>query len=757
MAQKGQNKECSKESRNLALHQVNSILESITDAFVAYDRDWRFTYVNAEAERILHVLRDDLLGKTHWEVCPFTVGNEIEEFYRQVMEAREVAELEYHHQPEDRRSQRWISFRAFPAEDGGMAVYFRDITERKLAEKALRESEELYRLITDSSTDLIGLMDFQGNIVFVSPSVRQIMGLEPEQVLGTSAFNTIHPDDAAESMGEMERALAGEMVTFLHRAQHADGDWRWLDGWGKVIQFRGQPHILAVSRDITERKRAEQDLTLFRSLLDHTLDSIEVIDPETGRFLDVNEKACRACGYSRGEYLNLCVSDIDPLVAARPWRETSEKNKLLGAHIFESQHQRKDGSVFPVEVNLTYIRQEREYFLAVVRDITERKKLEEQLLQVQRIDSVGRLAGGVAHDFNNMLGVIIGRTEMAMKKLTPDQPLFATLKEIRKAAERSADLTRQLLAFARQQTVAPRLLDLNRTVEGMLKMLRRLIGEDIDFAWLPQAGVLPINIDPSQIDQILANLCVNARDAIAGVGKVTIETHRVSFDEVYCAQHSGFVPGDFVQLAVSDNGCGMDREILGKIFEPFYTTKELGKGTGLGLATVYGIVKQNNGFINVYSEPNQGTTFKVYLPWYSVLPEQTEVTAPPLPKAQKGETILLVEDEPAYLDIAQEMLESFGYQVLVAATPGEALQIAKEQAEAIHLLMTDVIMPGMNGRDLVQKMSDLSPELRHLFMSGYTSDVIAHHGVLDAGVNYIQKPFSLRDLADKVREALDRH
>jgi CheY-like chemotaxis protein len=369
---------------------------------------------------------------------------------------------------------------------------------------------------------------------------------------------------------------------------------------------------------------------------------------------------------------------------------------------------------------------------------------------------VGRLAGGGAHDFNNMLGVILGYAQLAMLKIGQDDPLHADLDEIRKAGERSADLTRQLLAFARKQTVAPQVLDLNETVEGMHNMLRRLIGEDIDLAWRPGSNLGPIFIDPSQVDQILANLCVNARDAIADTGKITIETDSACFDEAYCTDHAYFVPGEFVMLAVSDDGCGMDPETLGVVFEPFFTTKELGKGTGLGLATVYGIVKQNNGFINVYSEPGHGTTFKIYLPQHAAKAaprsEQEQAPAP----AAGGETILLVEDEQAILEVATRMLEQMGYGVIAAATPGEAIRLAREHQGRINLLMTDVVMPEMNGRDLAGNLISIYPGMRRLFMSGYTANVIAHHGVLDQGVHFLQKPFSMQDLAAKIREALDR-
>ncbi|MDD5285209.1 MAG: PAS domain-containing protein [Desulfuromonadaceae bacterium] len=395
-------------------------------------------------------------------------------------------------------------------------------------------------------------------------------------------------------------------------------------------------------------------------------------------------------------------------------------------------------------------------------DITERKlreedrtKLEGQLQQSQKMDSVGRLAGGVAHDFNNMLTVIQGHANLALMEIDSTHPLHAALEEIRKAAERSADLTRQLLAFARKQIVAPKVLDLNETVSGMLKMLRRLIGEDIQLAWLPAANLWPIKIDPSQIDQILANLCVNARDSIADVGKITIETGNSFIDEEYCANHAGFVPGMYVLLTVNDNGCGMDTETLSHIFEPFFTTKDVGEGTGLGLATVYGIVKQNNGFINIYSERGFGSSFAIYLPRHMGETRQTrtEGSAEPSPRGQ--ETVLLVEDELAILKMTSMILTKQGYTVLQANSPSEAIRMASECNGKIHLLITDVVMPMMNGQDLAKNLLSLQPQIKCLFMSGYTANVIAHHGVLDDGVHFIQKPFTLPGLAIKVREVLD--
>ncbi len=390
----------------------------------------------------------------------------------------------------------------------------------------------------------------------------------------------------------------------------------------------------------------------------------------------------------------------------------------------------------------------------------EREKLQAQLLQSQKMESVGRLAGGVAHDYNNMLGVIMGYTELAKYKLHPHDPLHADLEEILKAARRSMEVTRQLLAFAREQTIRPRILNLNESVESMLKMLRPLLGEDVALSWRPQSDLWLVKMDPSQIDQILANLCVNARDAISGTGRITIETRNATFDEAHCARHEEFVPGHFVVLVVKDDGCGMDRQTLEKIFDPFFTTKELGQGTGLGLATVYGIIKQNDGFINVHSEPGQGATFEIYLPGYVDRPEDQDGETM---KTESGgaiplgrnEMVLLVEDELTILDMCRMILGKLGYQVLAAGTADDAIRLASEYSGKIDLLITDVIMPQMNGRELAEQVRAFCPHIRTLFMSGYTADIIAHHGILEDGVNFIEKPFLMEDLAQKIRGVLD--
>ncbi len=396
-------------------------------------------------------------------------------------------------------------------------------------------------------------------------------------------------------------------------------------------------------------------------------------------------------------------------------------------------------------------------------DITERKRAEQdrdrlrvQFEQAQKMEAVGRLSGGVAHDFNNMLSVILGHAAMALERLDPAEPLRADLEEIERAAQRSAELTRHLLAFARRQTIAPRILDLNETVADALKMLGRLIGENIDLRFVPGKGLWSVKIDPVQIDQILTNLCVNARDAIAEVGAIIIETSNAVFDEAYCADRPGHAAGDHVVLSVTDDGCGMGREIVDHVFEPFFTTKTLGRGTGLGLATVYGIVRQNDGFIDVYSEPGKGTTFRIHLPRFA---GQAESRAAPVlaeaPRSQ-GETVLFVEDEASIRALGKKMLERLGYTVIAAGTPSEAVRVAETYAGEIHLLVTDVVLPEMNGRELAGRIEALRPMVRTLYMSGYTTEAIAHGGVLDDGIHFVQKPFSSANLAKEVREALKR-
>jgi PAS domain S-box-containing protein len=515
-----------------------------------------------------------------------------------------------------------------------------------------------------------------------------------------------------------------------------------------------------------ERRQAERTLAeneaRMRSILDSVDESFIVID-RTYRILAANRAFCDLVNLQNNRVIGaLCHEIIHQ--NARPCSESGRNCPVQRAfdtgrgHAASHIRQDASGAMQYLELKSYPIADASGTVISAIEtltDVTEKRRLQEQLVQSQKMESVARLAGGVAHDFNNMLSVIIGRTELAMVRISADHPLFVDLKEIRQAAERSAGLTRQLLAFARKQTVERRVLDLNGTVAAILKMLRPLIGENIQLEWRPGKDLQPVRMDPSQVDQILANLCVNARDAITGLGRICIETGMAELDPDDCAHHPDFYPGKYVTLTVSDDGSGIDPENFDNIFEPFYTTKEVGRGTGLGLATVYGIVKQNNGFIDVLSRLGHGTTFKLFLPRHAAATQAARQQDYEAPIPGGHETILLVEDEHSILNMARLMLEKLGYEVFATSSPGEALRLANAHGGAIRLLIVDVIMPEMNGRDLANQLALLCPAMACLFMSGYSDDIITHHGMLEEGVNFIQKPFSLPALAAKVREILD--
>jgi len=654
--------------------------------------------------------------------------------------------------------------------------------KRRKVEAALIKSEEKYRVLADNATDVVWTMDLEtAKFTYFSPSVQSLRGYSPDEALALPLDKTLTPDSFRRALTVFREAAARERSgnvdlyrTILLEFEEIRKDGSIVPTEARIKFLRdelGKPvGLLGISRDITERKQAEETLRFseekYRELWEQIRDGIALADAETGILLDCNQALADLVGRTREELIGQHQSILHfPAGDNAIFTPSFEKHRTdPDGKMLEDVLITKAGETKVAEITATVITlQGKKVIQGIFRDITERKKAEEerekleaQFRQAQKMESVGRLAGGVAHDFNNMLQIILGHSEMALGETAADSPLREDLLEIQKAANRSADLTRQLLAFARKQTVIPRVLDLNETLEGMLKMLRRLIGEDIDLFWKPGLDLWKVKMDPSQIDQILANLSVNARDAISGTGKVTIETENVTLDEAYCAGHVGFSPGQYVQLTVSDDGCGMDPETLEHIFEPFFTTKKEDEGTGLGLATVYGIMKQNGGFINVYSEPGKGTAVKIYLPQFEgkaaeVLAENAEET----PRGH-GETVLLVEDEESILKLGQKILERLGYTMLSAGTPGEALRLAETHAGEIHLLITDVVMPEMNGRDLAERIVSIKPGLKCLFMSGYTANAITHHNVLDEGMQFIQKPFSLKNLAAKVREILDQ-
>ena len=392
--------------------------------------------------------------------------------------------------------------------------------------------------------------------------------------------------------------------------------------------------------------------------------------------------------------------------------------------------------------------------LVIFYDVTEHKRLEQQLLQSQRMEAVGRLAGGIAHDFNNFLTVIIGHSQLLIDRLASNDPMRTDIQEVEKCAQHAADLTRQLLAFSRKQILQPKVLDLNAIVANLEKMLRRLIGEDVELTVRLNPSLGRVKTDPGQVEQIIVNLAANARDAMPGGGKLTIETANADLGDLYAGQHADVAPGQYVMLAVSDTGAGMDRETQARIFEPFFTTKERGKGTGLGLATVYGIVKQSQGHIWVYSEPGHGSTFKVYLPRIEEAAEITAALSMPSPSVSGSETVILVEDDDTVRRLVRQVLSCHGYTVMECRSPEEALGMSSNYSGHIHLMVTDVVMPGGSGPELAQRITAQRPETQVLFMSGYTDDAIVHHGVLDAGVAFLAKPFTPDELLRKVRKVL---
>jgi len=839
-----------------AREEFRTTLYSIGDAVISTDNGGMVRQMNPVAEQLTGWTEVEARGKPLDEV--FHIINEesravAKNPVERVLRDGKVVELANHTALISRDGTvRPIDDSGAPIHDEsgaitGVVLVFRDVTERKQAELALKEHGDFLRTLLDAIPAPVFYKDEEGRYLGVNKSFEEFYGLTYQELSGKSVFD-IAPPDLAEVYHAKDLELLQQPGTQVYESQVRDArrvvhdvvfhKATFTDSSGHV---RG---LIGVILDVTERKQAQEalleseqrvrtkldaillpegdigmlaladiiDVQALQSLMDDfyavTNIGIGIIDLDgtvlvgTGwqdictRFHRVHPETCTHClesdtllsaGVEAGTFkLYRCKNNMWDIATPITLGGKHMGNIFLGQFLFTDEV--PDYAVFRAQAR-KYGFDEQDYIAALervprwnrekvdraitfyarfaqmisgasyaniklARTLAEREQMEAQLLQAQKMEAVGRLAGGVAHDFNNMLNVILGYADLALMKLQPADPIHAHLREILNAGQRSADLTRQLLAFARKQTIAPRVLNLNDTVAGMLKMLMRLIGEDMDLLWKPSANLWPVKMDPAQIDQILANLVVNARDAIKGVGRITIETGRAEFDEAYCAVHAGFAPGRYVLLAVSDDGCGMDKDTLASLFEPFFTTKEVGKGTGLGLATVYGIVKQNGGFINVYSEPGKGTTFRIYLP----RDESEQAVAGKAPASAKAfggtETVLLVEDESALLTLATILLEELGYTVLAAATPNQGLRVAEQYAGKIHLLMTDVVMPEMNGRDLRKLLDVARPGIKCLFMSGYTANAIAHHGVLDEGVHFLQKPFSLQSLAVKLREAL---
>jgi PAS domain S-box-containing protein len=640
---------------------------------------------------------------------------------------------------------------------GGILLNARDTTERTLAELSLKHSEAKYRMLMEQASDGICITDGR-HILEVNTKACEMLGYEREELVGLPLNALNNPEDLGNGPLRLDEIRAGKTLISERVLRRKDGTLLQVEVSAKALE---DGRIQAIARDLTERKRAEEALRSteqsYRDLVENAKDIIYTHDLK-GRYLSLNKAGEEITGYTREEAMGKSQAQVIAPEYLKTAREmVAKKLSGEGTTIYDLEIIAKNGRRVAIEVSsmLLYRDGQPVAVQGIARDVTERRHLEEQLRQAQKMEAVGRLAGGIAHDFNNLLTVIGGYTSLMLRKMGPSDPLREKAEGVKEAADRAAELTRQLLAFSRKQILQPKVLDLNSLIADTGKMLRALISEDYEIVTLLQPGLGRISADPGQVEQILMNLLVNARDAMPGGGRIVIETADVDLGGEYANTHIAAKPGPYVMLAVTDSGVGMDSETQRHIFEPFFTTKDVSKGTGLGLATVYGIVKQSGGSIWVYSEPEVGTIFKVYLPRVDEAVEDDKTTEAPVSPLRGSETVLLVEDDPAVGAFARDVLEECGYRVLTAAEPAEALRLCENHEGQIHLLLTDVVMPRMNGRQLALAVLELRPGMRVLYMSGYTDDAILRSGLLDPDLPFIQKPFTPDALDVKVREVLD--
>lgn len=663
-------------------------------------------------------------------------------------------------------------------------------SEKKREQAESQRQQEKKRLfdILEFLPDATLVINREGKVIAWNRAIEKMTGISKEEMLGKGDY------EYAKPFYGYARPLLIDYV--INRNEEIIGNYQFFYEKNGICQAeavgpyhdsgKGIQAMITASplmdetgeivgaiesiRDITEHKKSEEARRIseanYRAIFDSTNEAIFVHDPQSGAILDNNQKACDMYGCTSEEFRTISLSAFvqgEHPYTADAALEFIHKAAQGNKQRFEWQAKDKNGHRFWVEISLSQVVLEgQERILAVIRDIDSQKKaeeekrrLEEQLQQSQKMEAVGKLAGGVAHDFNNLLTVIQGYSDLALANTDPGNLTYRQLEEVKKAASRAESITRQLLAFSRRQIIQPQNLDLNTVIRNLEKMLCRLIGEDIEMRTALKPDLGAIRGDPHQIEQVIINLAVNARDAMPRGGKLTLETDTVYLDQRYASQHVDVWPGSYIMLAVSDNGCGMTKEIQSRIFEPFFTTKGIGEGTGLGLSMVYGIIKQNGGNITVYSEPGKGTVFKIYFPLIHadsvvILNDNERKSI-----SRGTETILLVEDELAVLILIQNILTDLGYQVLSANSAEEAIKLFNEQPESIDLLLTDVVMPHLGGRDLTTRLTGLRPELKILYMSGYTDDAIVHHGMLESGIQFIQKPFLPNALAQKIRSVLD--
>ncbi|MGD1104124.1 MAG: PAS domain S-box protein [Terriglobia bacterium] len=750
------------------LQEYEKVVEGSDEMIAVVDREYRYLLANRAYLDQHGLERGDVVGSS----VPEVLG---EEFSARVVKEKldecfqgNVVRYEIKHQY-PKLGERDILASHFPIEGSHgvdrAACVLQDITERKRAEEALRDNEEKYRVLYESSRDAIMMLaPPEWEFTAGNPAAIALFGARDKREFVAAAPWSLSPEYQPD--GELSSVKAPQMIdAAMERGSHSF-EWTHKKFSGEEffatvtltrMIYRGQPLLQATVRDITERKRAEAEHTQLITAIEQSAEAV-VITNTNGDIEYVNPAFTWITGYSREEVLGqnpriLKSGKQDPGFYQQLWAT------ILQGEIWHGEliNRKKDGSLYTEEMNIAPVRSARgevTHFIATKQDVTGRKTLEAQLQQAAKMEAIGRLAGGVAHDFNNLLTIINGYAELLLDKFAADNQVGGQLKQIQDAGERAASLTRQLLAFSRRQVLASQVLDLNAVVSNVEKMLRRLIGEDVKLHTFLDPSLGRVKADPGQIEQVIMNLAVNARDAMPSGGNLTLETSNVELDEAYARTHATVKPGPHVMLAVSDSGVGMTPEAKTHIFEPFFTTKEKGKGTGLGLATVYGIVKQSGGSIWVYSELGQGTVFKIYLPTVSESPAARGHAKTETDTASGSETILVVEDEQGVRSLVRLALESSGYKVLEMADAESALAACANYDGPIHLLLTDVVMPQMSGPVVAEKVAALRPGIKVLFMSGYTDDAVVRHGVLSHDMPFIQKPFSPLALRKKIREVL---
>ena len=749
-----------------------SIFENAGEGIFRTSVDGKFITANpAMAEILGYDSAAQLIAEVHDVRRDLYVDQESRtEWERRLNRGERVVGFEARYRRKD-GSFIWLSESAHAVRDEEETVLYyegiaEDISERKRIEGALKNSEARKRAILESALDCIVTMDSSGLVVDWNPAAERVFGYSRAEAIGAEMaglvippkFRERHRQGLAHYLATGEGPVLGKHLELS--AIRADGSEFPVEIAITRIDLDG-PAFTAYLRDISKRKQSEKALReseeRYRDLVENAHDIIYTHDLD-GNYTSINKAGETITGYTVEEALRL---NVDQTVAPEYLPKVREmlRRKVAGERVtaYEIEIVAKDGRRIILEVNTKMVYQDGVAVgvQGIARDVTERKQLEDQLRQSQKMEAIGQLAGGVAHDFNNLLTAINGYSSLALQRVDENHSLRGYLEEIKKAGERAANLTRQLLAFGRKQILQPLPMNLNDVVTDMNKMLRRLIGEDVALTAKLDPSLNRIQADPGQIEQVLVNLVVNARDAMPQGGNLMIETGGVELDQEYASKHVGVVPGKYVVLAVSDTGTGMSEETRERIFDPFFTTKEKGKGTGLGLSTVYGIVKQSGGNIWVYSEEGHGTTFKVYLPQLKNTSQQAEAPAAEAAIPNGSETILLLEDEDVVRGLARQILEHAGYNVVAASRGEEALRFCNEKSQQVDLLLTDVVMPETSGKEIADRLSQMRPGLRVLFMSGYTDEAIVHHGVLDSNVEFIQKPFTPAALAKKVREVLD--